>query len=830
MTVDCTLCELPADDVDVVDEDGNRFCCEGCRHVHHSLPEMADVTAADVRSRESTDTAEPDVPPEGYERTYLDVEGMHCVTCESFIEAVATGSDGIDGASANYVTDTVRVDFDPDRMDPAGIRESISGLGYTAYPREDAISKIQADNRAFARLAVGVLVGMMVMFQYVVIIYPTYFGGLFYDARTAAFLAEMMDATGGGYFFVVIGVLSSIVLLYTGKPILRGAWVSVRMRSPNMDLLVAIAAVSAYLYSTLVVFTGGSHIYYDVTVAIVVIVTVGNHHESSVKARATELLSDLTTVQVDEATRLDGADEETVQLDDLSGGDRILVRSGERVPVDGTIVDGNATADESVITGESLPVPKTTGDVVVGGSIVVDGALVVSVDDGATSSLDRITDLVWDLQSSTSGIQKLADKLATIFVPLVLVLALVVGGGYLVFGADVRTAMLAGLTVLIVSCPCALGLATPLAVASGVREALEHGIVVFDDTVFERIREADTLVLDKTGTLTTGNMHVIDSDAPDSVLALAGVLERRATHPVAEAIASTFAVDTDGGRTLPPDDPDERYSETGDANGDRTPDLREDEETRSSSRITAFKNHPRGVTGSVDGTPIAVGHPSLFDDIDWVVPDGIRSRIDDERDDGRVPVAVGRDGRADGVVVVGDELRPGVDETLSWFADEEVEVVVLTGDDEQAAMRFREHDHVDEVFAGVPPEAKAETVDRFSARGQTVMVGDGTNDAPALAAADLGVALGGGTAIAADAADVAIVDDDLRSIARTFELATAAGKRVKGNIAWAFLYNAIAIPLAVTGLLNPLFAAAAMASSSLLVVTNSSRQLLEDRS
>ncbi|MFW6045733.1 MAG: HAD-IC family P-type ATPase, partial [Natronomonas sp.] len=250
----------------------------------------------------------------------------------------------------------------------------------------------------------------------------------------------------------------------------------------------------------------------------------------------------------------------------------------------------------------------------------------------------------------------------------------------------------------------------------------------------------------------------------------------------------------------------------------------------SSSRITAFETHARGVTGSVDGIPIAVGHPSLFDDIDWVVPDGIRSRIRDERDDGRVPVAVGRDGRADGVVVVGDELRPGVDETLSWFADEDVEVVVLTGDDEQAATWFREHDHVDEVFAGVPPEAKAETVDRFSARGQTVMVGDGTNDAPALAAADLGIALGGGTAIAADAADVAIVDDDLRSIARTFELATAAGRRVKGNITWAFLYNAIAIPLAVTGLLNPLFAAVAMTSSSLLVVTNSSRQLLEDRS
>ncbi|WP_435073047.1 heavy metal translocating P-type ATPase [Halorubrum sp. HHNYT27] len=849
----CTLCELSTDGVDVVDDAGNEFCCPGCRDVYAALGDV-DVDAEAVRERRHAggdggegDESQNEVPA-GHEATFLEVDGMHCATCEAFIETVATRTEGVSAASASYVTDTVRIDHDPDSVSTDDLSEAVSGLGYSAYPRDDAFARRQADNMATARVAAGVLVGMAVMLQYIVIIYPTYFAFPFYNERTLEYLNQAMSSTSGTYFFIVIAVLTTIVLLFTGKPILRGAYVSVKTRSPNMDLLVAIAAVSAYVYSTLaVIFVESPSIYYDVTIAIIVIVTVGNSYEDSIKKRATELLSDLTAVQVDSARRIvDGGaasvggtkagpeptatgETEEVALDALEPGDLLLVRAGERIPVDGEAVAGDAAVDESVITGESMPVRKTPGDGVVGGSVVADGSLTVAVGPDATSSLDRVAELVWDLQSGNHGVQKLADRLATVFVPVVLALAVVAAAANLALGNGVTEAMLVGLTVLIVSCPCALGLATPLAVAAGIRDALERSIVIFDDTVFERVRDAKTVVFDKTGTLTTGEMEVVSADVDDDLLRLAAALEERSAHPVGRAIAAARA----GGD--PRGDAGSSPAPTAVADGGTTEsaaseesDLKAEGAADDALAVTDFESHARGVSGVVDGHELVVGHPTLFDERGWTVPDAIRDAVAEARDVGRVPVAVGRDGAAEGVVVVGDELREGWEETVTALDESGVDVVVLTGDDERAATVFREHDAVTSVFAGVPPEGKAQTITRLKASGLTVMVGDGTNDAPALAAADLGVALGGGTAMAADAADVAIVDDDLGSVATVFELSRAAGRRVKGNIGWAFCYNAVAIPLAVTGLLNPLFAAVAMGASSLLVVTNSSRALLDD--
>ncbi|WP_209438499.1 cation-translocating P-type ATPase, partial [Natronococcus sp. JC468] len=792
------------------DGEGTRFCCVGCGAASAPLGAVDDAPPEDVR-RQRADDEERKVPDD-HESTYLEVDGMHCATCEAFIESAALRTDGVSAADSSYVTDTVRIDHDPDAVSQADLRETISGLGYSAYDRDDAVSRRRADNWMMGRVVVGVLVGMMVMLQYLLIIYPTYFGGLFYDQRTYEFFSQALASELATPFYLALAAMTTIVLGVTGKPILQGAYVSAKTRSPNMDLLVAIAAVSAYLYSTLSIIVGGEHVYYDVTVAIVVIVTAGNYYESTIKDEATERLSDLTAVQIDEARRVRaGGDHEDVAVDDLEPDDRVLVRAGERIPVDGEVVDGEVAVDEAVVTGESLPVSKAPGDAVVGGSLVTDGAVTVRVGEGATSSLDRVTELVWDLQSSSHGIQKLADKLATIFVPLVLALSVVVTTIYLATGAGVTEALLVGLTVLIVSCPCALGLATPLAVAAGIRDALERSIVVFDDTVFERIREADTVVFDKTGTLTTGEMTVVETDLEDELLESAARLEGRSAHPIGRAIAAERpvadggAVESAGATAGDGDDPDD------------APD-----------GVEGFESYRNGVAGVVDGEDVLVGHPDLFRDRGWTVPDGIAERIAERRETGRVPVAVGRDGVAEGLIVVGDELREGWDETLSAIAETGTDVVVLTGDDARAAERFRAAPSVDRVFAGVPPEGKAETVERLKRTGQTVMVGDGTNDAPALAAADLGIALGGGTAMAADAADVALVDDEIDSLDTVFELARATDRRVKGNIGWAFCYNGVAIPLAATGLLNPLFAAVAMGASSLLVVTNSSRSLLED--
>nr|WP_159763191.1 cation-translocating P-type ATPase [Halovenus carboxidivorans] len=808
---------MPLSETAVENDAGEQFCCRGCREIKATLEDRDDLSAdadpADIEAE--LDSEDRDVPDD-YETTFLSVGGMHCATCETFIESQAVAHDDVADADASYITDAVRVDHDPDAIDESGLRELLSGLGYQAYSRDDPLAERRAEEESLTRLVVGVTFGMAIMMTYVALIYPLYFGGLWYPDQQAAFLREMLAGTSASYPFLVMGLLTGIVLVYTGGPILKGAYVSLRTRQPNMDLLIAVAATSAWLYSTIAIFveSGIPSLYYDVTLTVILVVTAGGYYENQIKQTANERLAGLTEAQVDEAHRYEGdGSTTTVPVDDLDAGEEILVREGERVPVDGDVVDGEGTVDEAVVTGESLPVGKTPGDEVVGGSLLQDGSLVVEVGEGADSSIDRLTDMVWDLQSANHGIQQLADRLATIFVPLVLTLAVVVGVVHFLLGASLSTTVLTALTVMIVSCPCALGLATPLAIASSVREALERSIVVFDETIFERLQDVEVVIFDKTGTLTTGDMEVLDADGPTDLFEQAALLETHSSHPVAAAIADRFGPDaaTDGGVT-----------ESAEADGEPTLDTPDPME----SRVTEFQSYATGVGGTVDGAALLVGTVDLFTEQGWTVPDEIESRAEEATAAGNAPVVVGRDGTAEGVAVVGDQPREDWEAVVEMLDDRGIEVAVLTGDSEQASATFAAHPAVDEVFAGVPPEAKAETVRRYGAGRQTVMVGDGTNDAPALATADLGIALGSGTALAADAADVAIVDDSLSSLETVFDLAAAANSRVKQNIGWAFCYNAVAIPLAITTVLNPLFAALAMAASSLLVVTNSSRSLL----
>jgi Cu2+-exporting ATPase len=818
VTDTCTLCDLPLAETAVESDDGEQFCCRGCLHVHETLAERAEVSVAD--GPEALEPEQREVP-EDHETTFLRVDGMHCATCETFIEARASEQSGVSAVDASYITDTARIDHDPEQTSEGDLREDLTGLGYRAYAKDDPKGERQSRDRVLVRLIVGAVFGMMVMMNYIAIIYPTYFDGLF-PAAYAEFLGEMLASTSAQYFYLVVGLMTAIVLLFTGGPILKGAYVSARTRQPNMDLLVAIAATSAWLYSTLAIFVGDAqpHVYYDVTVAVVLVVTAGSYYENGIKREATDRLADLTEAQVETARRYtpDGSGEE-VPVEEVTTGEQLLVREGERVPVDGTVAEGEGTVDEAVVTGESLPVPKRAGEQVVGGSLLEEGSLVVTAGEGATSSVGRITDMVWNLQSGTHGIQQLADRLATVFVPLVLALAVAVGVGNLLLGASVAETMLLALTVLIVSCPCALGLATPLAIASSVREALERGIVVFDETIFERLRDVDAVVFDKTGTLTTGEMRVQRAEGPDGLFERAALLEARTAHPIAAAVADAYTPGDDGNR-------DAGESTVTTDGGVTTASGGESGAGETGSRVTEFESHATGVEGVVDGERVLVGNPDLFAEAGWAVPDDFAAETEEVTADGNVPVLVGRDGQAAGLLVVGDEPRENWAEAVTAIGDRDVEVSVLTGDDERAAAQFRDSDAVDEVFAGVPPEAKAETVARLGDDGTTVMVGDGTNDAPALARADLGIALGGGTALAADAADVAVVTDDLGSLETVFSLAEAANRRVRQNIGWAFLYNGVALPLAAIGEINPLFAALAMGASSLIVVTNSSRPLL----
>nr|WP_232833833.1 HAD-IC family P-type ATPase [Saliphagus sp. LR7] len=365
--------------------------------------------------------------------------------------------------------------------------------------------------------------------------------------------------------------------------------------------------------------------------------------------------------------------------------------------------------------------------------------------------------------------------------------------------------------MLLVGCPWALGLATPLSVATSIEEAVTRGIVVFDETVFERLLNVDVVVFDKTGTITTGRMEVLDADAPADLLVAVADLEQRASHPAADAIVSAFAQEEQAG-----EDP---RADGGVAN--------EDDRERAGG-ISEFTSHETGIEGVVEDTRVLVGNLDLFTDQEWSVSDSIETRATAARDVGRLPVIVGRDGRAEGVIVVGDEPRTGWDDTLTQLSARDMEIVVLTGDDEAATDFLSTHPGVNHVFAGVPPTGKTATIRRLQSRGQVAMVGDGTNDAPALATADLGISLGGGTALASDAADVSIVDDDLSAVETTFDLAAAARRRVRQNNAVALLYNAITIPLAAVGLLNPVIAMGAVVTSGGLLAANSFRALLDE--
>jgi len=803
----CTLCGLSTPTPPVTDAgvDG-AFCCRGCLEVARTLddPVAVDADAARDAVRETggaPGNADATVPDDA-ETAYLRVDGMHCASCEAFLEGRAGGVDGVAAADANFPADAMRVHYDADRTDPGAVADAIAGVGYTAAPTTDA-DGVGDDDETVGRLLVGGFFGMMSMLWYVLFLYPTYFG-----LPTEALLFDLRGGAGS-FLLANVWVSATIVLGYTGAPLLRGAYVAVRTRQPNMDLLVALAATTAYLYSTLAILLGRVEVYFDVTVVVIMAVTVGTYYEERVKRRAVGTLTDLTRDRVAEARLATADGTETVPVEAVEGGDRVVVRSGERVPVDGTIREGTAAVDESLVTGESLPVRRGPGTTVRGGTVVSDGRLVVEADDGAERTLDRVVSLLWDVRGEGAP-QQLADALATVFVPVVLVLGTLAFLVHLALGAPPTAALLTGLAVLVVSCPCALGLATPLAIAAGTRSLLANGVVLTDGSAVETADDVDVVALDKTGTLTTGEMalrEAIPADGTDraELLGRAAAVEARSDHPVAAAVVdaaaeSGVADDSDDERTFGPD-----------------------------SAVESFETHPgRGVSGRVDGGPrVTVGGESLFDEDDVHVPTELRDRYDTAEADGHLAAYVGWDDAVRGVLVAVDDPRPGWREAVSALGEDR-RVVVLTGDEGPAADRLRDADGVDEVYAGLPPEAKTETVRRLRESGTVAMVGDGSNDAPALAAADLGIAVASGTELAADAADAVLVGRDLRSVDRALDTLAATRRRVRENLVWAFLYNAIAVPAAVLGVVTPLLAAVAMAASSLLVVGNSARSLGPD--
>ena len=578
---------------------------------------------------------------------------------------------------------------------------------------------------------------------------------------------------------VVLLILTSIMIFYVAIPIFRGAWVGFRTGILNMDNLLAIAILSAYGFSIGQLYLGTLELYFDVAATIIAVVTIGRYLERDAKEKATSALAEIMDSWTPLARVNRDGSLQKVTIDELYPAEHIIVHQGELIPADGIIVEGQCAVDESLMTGEPFPVKRASGDRVLGGTHNVEGSLVIEVGHVVESQLDNLARVLWNAQSTSGSVLNLGDRVARFFVPIVLVLALAVGLWFYANGASTGTALLASLATLIVSCPCTFGLAIPLTTAVGVNVALRNGIIIANGEAFEKARQIDTIAIDKTGILSTANMSVSHVTGPPEVPEYAAAVERLSPHPIAEAIARMD----------------------------------------SSYEAQDIEIHPgKGAVAQVESHRVAVGSKSLFTMLGWELPAHLIATDSLQA----VNSYVGWDGEIFGVITTQDQPRANWAQTVDRLR-KQARTVLLTG--AESAGDFE--DKFDEIFCGIPPEGKAAVIRQLKTRGVVVMIGDGSNDAPSLAEADLGIAFGAPTALAADAADVIIPGNRLDRIFTTFDILRTIRRRIRQNLVWALLYNAIAIPVAVSGILNPLFAALAMSSSSLLVIWNSSRRLGE---
>ncbi|WP_405903604.1 heavy metal translocating P-type ATPase [Streptomyces sp. NBC_00656] len=611
--------------------------------------------------------------------------------------------------------------------------------------------------------------------------------------------------------------LAAPVVIWGGLPFHRAAWTNLRHGAATMDTLVSVGTLAAFGWSLWALFLGdagmpgmrhgfdftvsradgASTIYLEVAAGVVTFILLGRYLEAKSKRKAGSALRALMHLGAKDVAVLRDGTEVRVPVGRLAVGDRFVVRPGEKVATDGTVVEGASAVDASMLTGESIPVDVRPGDPVTGATVNVSGRLVVEATRvGADTQLARMARLVEDAQNGKAEVQRLADRISAVFVPVVLVIALVTLVAWLLVTDDVTAAFTAAVAVLIIACPCALGLATPTALMVGTGRGAQLGILIKGPEVLETTRRVDTIVLDKTGTVTTGKMtlqtvHTTHGVSETDVLRLAGALEHASEHPIAQAVA-TGATDRTGTALPTPED---------------------------------FTNIPGlGVQGIVEGHAVLVGRPRLLADAGITLPDALAAAMTEAAAQGRTAIAVAWDGEARGAVEVADAVKETSAEAVADLRALGLTPILLTGDNRAVAESVARAVGIDEVRAEVLPEEKAHVIERLQADGRSVaMVGDGVNDAAALATADLGLAMGTGTDAAIEASDLTLVRGDLKVAADAIRLSRRTLATIRGNLFWAFGYNVAALPLAAFGLLNPMIAGAAMAFSSVFVVTNSLR-------
>jgi Cu2+-exporting ATPase len=807
---------------EVVAGEAKVFCCSGCAGIHRLIREEGleafyagrrwdePGLPAPPGSEVEVEAFRPSVKeaPEGLREVDVYVEGIRCASCVWLNERILGRTPGVRLARVNYATHRARIRFDPAETDLARVLGRIRAAGYLPKPfgetERAAAQRREARDLLLRFGTAGFLSSQLMVFS--IALYAGYFQGI--DAGTRRILE-----------WVSLG-LTLPVYLYAGAPFLRNTWTGLRHGRFNMDALIALGSGAALLYSTWQMFRGGE-VYFDTATMIVTLVLLGRFVEASAKGRASEAVARLAALQPREARRLEPGPDgrrvaRRVAVSELAPGDRVEVVPGERIPADGVVVDGRSEADESLVTGESRPVEKAPGAPVIGGTVNLHGAFEMEVSrTGAATVLAGIVRAVEDAQAQRPRIQAVADRVVGGFVPAVLALALATIAFHGWRGAGAAQALMTGVSVLVIACPCALGLATPLAVLLATGAASARGLLVRGGDVFERAARVRDVVLDKTGTVTRGRpslreVVVLDGGPPsgppcgrrpggearwptpeaEAALRLAAAVERRSEHSVGRAIA-------EAARALPGPDPD----------------------------VAAFRAVPgRGVEAVVDGRPVRIGNRAFLAD-GGLAPGpeaDARARALEDQGDTVAFLAVG--GRVSALLAVADLLRPEAPAAVEALRALGLRLALVSGDNPRTTGAVAARLGIADVASEATPAGKREWVARRQAGGRGVLVaGDGVNDAPALTQADVGVAMSRGTDVTMESAAAVLVRDDLGLLADLVRLARRTDRIIRQNLFWAFFYNVVAVPLAVAGVLHPIVAAGAMAASSTFVVGNSLR-------
>ncbi len=748
----------------------------------------------------------------------FNVTGMTCAACSAHVEKAVRGVAGVASVSVNLMTNSMLVDYDAAAVQPAAIIQAVEGAGYGASLPSSAA---RADPRAGQQAARQAMEAELRHMKFRVIFSFCFLIPLFYLSMGHMMgwpLPHIFHGAGNAMIFALTQLLLVLPILYVNDKYYKVGFKTLWKRAPNMDSLIALGSSAAVVYGLVALYQiawGLGHgntalveqwsmdLYLESAGMILTLITLGKFLETRSKGKTGEAISRLMDLAPKTATVLRDGREVEVPVEEVVVGDRIVVKPGGRIPVDGVVDEGWSSVDESALTGESIPVEKSPGSKVAAASINQSGSFTFAATRvGEDTTLAQMIRLVEEASASKAPIAKLADRVAGVFVPVVIVIALLTAMVWLIAtGGDVTRALTAGVAVLVISCPCALGLATPVAIMVGTGKGAENGILIKSAEALETLHTIDTVVLDKTGTLTEGKPRVTDliplGDTTEAeLLCVAASLEKPSEHPLASAIAAAAQ-----------------------------------EENIPLAPVTGFSAlHGKGIQGDIQGAHFLAGNAALLQE-EGISMEGAAARADELAGAGKTPLFFAKDGALIGVIAVADTAKPTSAAAVEGFHALGIRVVMLTGDNARTAQAVGRSLGVDEIIAEVLPQDKARQVSALQARGKKVaMVGDGINDAPALACADVGLAIGAGTDVAIESADIVLMKSDLMDAVSAVQLSKAVIRNIKQNLFWAFIYNIIGIPLAAGVwyplfhiMLNPMFAAAAMSMSSVCVVTNALR-------